>query len=103
MIPPLLFFPLIENAFKHGIGSNPEDKKIGLTFTMEGNRLFFMIRNAKGRIHNEFQKKKKGGIGIENVRKRLDLLYPDKHSMKVLDKEDSFEVEITIENVDVVN
>lgn len=99
LIPPLLFFPLIENAFKHGIGSNPENREISLKFEINENRLFFTIKNSKGSSLSMIQKQKKGGIGIENVRKRLALLYPEMHKMEVINKEDSFEIIVVIDKL----
>lgn len=99
LIPPLLFFPLIENSFKHGIGSNPTNREIFLKFELLENKLTFRIKNSKGTTQSAIQKKKKGGIGIENVRKRLALLYPESHKMEVIDTEDTFEINVEIENM----
>ncbi|NOY36287.1 MAG: GHKL domain-containing protein [Chlorobi bacterium] len=103
LIPPLLFVPLIDNAFKHGISSNPEKKCISLTIEIFKNRLCFSLVNSKGSIKNGIKGKTKGGIGIQNVRKRLELLYPDNHKMKVVDSEGKFEVEIIIDKFNTKN
>ena len=97
-IPPLLFVPLIENAFKHGIGSLPKSKSISLTIKIYDNTFFFSIENSKGLISDSFKNTTKGGIGIANVKKRLELLYPNSHKIKLINNDDKFSVEILINN-----
>lgn len=97
-IPPLLFVPLIENAFKHGIGSQPAHKYISITMEISNKNFCFKLKNSKGVISHSNNHSEKGGIGLENVRKRLELLYPDSHQMIVTDTKDCFDVEILIED-----
>ena len=96
LIPPLLFIPLVENAFKHGIGSNPTIKYISLTIEIIDDKLIFRLVNSKGIFENKNKNYNKGGIGIENVTKRLALLYPGLHNIRVTDKDDNYEIEIVI-------
>jgi len=102
-VPPLLFFPLLENAFKHGIGSHPQIRRIVMKIELEGNRLLFQIENSKGNLPKGLYYKKKGGIGIENIRKRLNLLYPSTHTMVVTENEESFLVEIQIDDIKLIS
>jgi len=95
LIPPLLFVPLVENAFKHGLGSLPEKKRLSLTIKIESGTFVFKIENSKG-LAPSSNKTSKGGIGINNVKKRLELLYPNRHSIIVEDGEKDFKVEILI-------
>jgi LytS/YehU family sensor histidine kinase len=86
-IAPVILLPLTENAFKHGI--QPEHKcLVKIRLIMEGNRLIFNIKNTF------FPKTKalitEKGIGIENVKKRLLLTYPNRHEFKHEIKEDYF-------------
>ncbi len=103
LVPPLLFVPLIENAFKHGIGSHPKNKYISLTIETHEDTFYFNLRNSKGGSLKPIKNNTKGGIGIENVRKRLKLLYPEGHEMVLTNKEGSFEVEIIINNLNKNN
>ena len=103
LIPPLLFFPLIENSFKHGIGSNPIKREVFLKLEMHENELSFNIKNSKGNHQIMRQNKKRGGIGIKNVKKRLALLYPDTHVFQIVDKEGTFEVNVRIENINLMH
>jgi len=99
LIPPLLFIPLIENAFKHGIGSHPDDMYISLTMEIHKDNFRFKLENPKGAEVKTNKKDKKGGIGIENVRKRLNLLYPMSHELTVSNNADNFNVEIIINDL----
>lgn len=94
-IAPLLFVPFIENAFKHGI-SNREKSFIEISMTIDGDSIYFRCSNSihtgreAGAIGN------KGGIGLENVKKRLSLLFPAKHDLKIAKSEKQFDVILQI-------
>ncbi len=91
-IPPLLFTSFVENAFKHGI-SYQESSYIEITFLYESGQLFFIIKNSNPGI-----KKEQGpsGIGIENSRKRLDLIYGDRYALNIVDGKKEFTVTLKI-------
>jgi LytS/YehU family sensor histidine kinase len=94
-IPPLLFISFVENAFKHGISYREKSFiHIGLSIEKEG--LTFRCSNSLVRS-TENSKPEHSGIGMENVNKRLALLYPDKHQLKVERKETSFDIELKID------
>jgi hypothetical protein len=93
-IAPLLMIPFIENSFKHGSSKMLKDPKVKLSITVKGNDLIFFICNNKpthGVLANG-----KSGVGLMNVKKRLDLLYPDRHELKIQSTEDTFSVSMTI-------
>ncbi|SEA68061.1 GHKL domain-containing protein [Flavobacterium gillisiae] len=93
-IAPLLFISLIENAFKHGVSATKESQ-ISITMTVENKKVLFLIEN------NNFPKKtddKSGsGIGLQNLKKRLELLYPNKHFFETTVKNNYFLVTLEIE------
>ncbi len=101
LIQPLLFQPLVENAFKH-VGGNYE---IHFNITLKENEVIFFVRNSvcdvdgnKGTntdVNGTPLKPK--GIGIENLRRRLNLLYPDKHKLTIGRHSNVFEAELRIE------
>lgn len=93
-LPPLLFIPLIENAFKHGI-SYREKSFIKITMKIIDDEIRFACMNsiANGKEENE---KVHNGIGLENVSKRLNLLFPGKHDLKITRSEKTFEVLLEI-------
>ncbi|MCI4671665.1 MAG: histidine kinase [Bacteroidia bacterium] len=92
-ITPMLFIPFFENAFKHG---NIEDVKNGWLrskLSFKDQQLIFSISNS---LKKEYKKYEKGGVGLENIRQRLVLLFPDRHHLQIAEKEDQFDVNLTI-------
>lgn len=87
---PLLFQPLLENAFKYVGG----DYWIHANLIAEDNRICFTIENATGVAYET--RSGKSGIGIENLKRRLELLYPDRHALIIESKEGSFNAELTV-------
>jgi LytS/YehU family sensor histidine kinase len=96
IISPLLLIPFIENCFKHGIGLSSKDNVIDIKIDMTESRILLVARNniAPQRINPAA---KKSGTGIENVKKRLELLYPGKHDLKIETSEKEFVVNLSIE------
>jgi hypothetical protein len=94
MIPPLLFIPFIENAFKHG--SKSVSDKIVIEVAITGANIRFYCRNAKRELTDTEQRMDKG-IGIGNIRRRLELLYPGMHRLEIDDKADHYAVTLTIQ------
>lgn len=87
-VPPLLFIPFIENAVKH----NPEnDSFVEIVFKKTGNKLCFTCVNPKPKSHHA---KKEGGIGLVNIRKRMDLLFGHDYRLDLKDESDFFKVEM---------
>lgn len=96
-IAPLLFIPFIENAFKHGCNRQLNHSFIKINFDIEKQGVIkFCIENTK-EDKDYLKDTKYSGIGIENVKKRLILLYPEKHSLKISDNQNVFKVELIIE------
>ena len=91
-IEPLLLMPFVENAFKHGVLNNP-DTPAEVKLVVKPGELIFTCKNKI----NNFQKDPGSGIGLENVRRRLDLLYPDKHTLDVLKEEGNFSVRLFLD------
>ena len=90
-IPPLMLISFIENAFKHGV-SYQHKSFIEIKVVVEGDRLCFTCRNSKADMPNE----EKGGVGLANVRKRLDLLYDHNYTLRINDEADIYTVELNI-------
>lgn len=93
-IPPLLLITFVENAFKHGV-SYQNDSFIEIHLTAENGRLQFCCRNSKAQEANQEQ----GGVGLENVRKRLNLIYGDDYSLNIQNDNDTYNVDLTIKNI----
>ena len=88
-IAPMLFLPYVENAFKHGV-SSVESSTISIELSIEDNVLEMMVKNS---IFNEhvIVADTYGGIGLSNTKRRLDLLYPEKHTFYAGKDEDTNE------------
>ena len=94
-LPPLLFIPFVENAFKHGVSyRSPSFIEIGME--VSENRIRFITRNSI-RKSGHLNEEEYSGIGLENVRKRLNLLFPQRHQLTINEKDDVFEVDLVLE------
>jgi two-component system LytT family sensor kinase len=92
-IAPLLFIAFIENAFKYA-GSDEKENYVNISFQKEDDILFFRSLNTKEiSINNSIEHK---GIGITNAKRRLALLYPQKHELTIRDNDDLYEVILKI-------
>ena len=92
LVPPLLFIPFVENAVKHSADANMS--YIRLSFKTTDNRLHFTCRNSKPlqpRKRNEFS-----GLGLVNIKRRLELLYDEKHSLNIQEDNASYNVHLII-------
>ena len=94
-ISPLLLIPFVENSFKHGSSKMLTHPKVELSIIIEGAQLIFVLRNNKPNSHTQECQSNKGGIGLKNTAKRLQLLYPDKHNLKIESTDTSFSVYMT--------
>lgn len=92
-LPPLLFIPFVENAVKHNSDSGA---KVDMKFTINRRNLIFECENTKTK---EMVNRQVGGLGLSNIRRRLELLYPDSHVLKIYDEDDSFKIVLTIYNL----
>ena len=88
-ITPLLFLPLVENAFKHGEKGNEMEAFVHITMDCLDNEIVFKLSNKKGEVDELFNKKS-GGVGLDNLQKRLKLAYPEKHEFVVADGVEDF-------------
>jgi len=95
-IAPLLLIPLIENAFKHGPAKEKGASFISIALKVDSDKLTFIVENS-------YKKQKstssiRSGIGLENVKKRLELLYSGRHSLAIDDMDSTFSVSLTLMN-----
>ena len=93
-IAPLLFISLIENAFKHGVSSG-RDSRIDISLTTDDNLLTFVCENTN--FPKTDTDRSGSGIGIENTRRRMDLIYKDKYTWKQSLEDNIYQVKITIQ------
>lgn len=91
-IAPMILIPFVENAFKHGL-SQSHDSPIRFNLDIRGQNLFFKSANKifVGQVKDET-----GGIGIQNVKRRLELIYPKNHTLTIQQIEEEYIVELEI-------
>ena len=88
-VTPLLFLPLVENAFKHGVSNAVEDSWIHIDISLKKKTLVFKVENSV--IKEKFASNDFGsGLGLENLKRRLEILYPNRHELKVMDDDCSY-------------
>jgi len=90
-IPPFILIPFVENTFKHANLKNPKERAVIKLYSEKEHLIFY----AKNEISHQ-NKDQVGGIGLENIRKRLELIYGEKHELKITENE-SFEVILKLE------
>ncbi|WP_353722017.1 histidine kinase [Dyadobacter sp. 676] len=96
-IAPLLILPLVENAFKHGASEQIGQAWINMDLRIRNNALKFKISNSKPETAVHDDRPHHVSIGLANVRKRLEILYPAAHNLKIMDEEDVFAVILEID------
>ncbi len=92
-ITPLMLIVFIENAFKHGLETNNKQSWLNVTATTNGSQFTFICENSILRTETD----KEQGIGLENVRKRLNLQYKDQHSLTIENHLDRFCVSLIMD------
>ena len=88
-ITPLVLISFVENAFKHGIATDIEHP-ISIILNLSSGKLFFQVINKKSTMNKDIT----GGIGLQNVQRRLDLLYKDRYKLIIDDKNDIYNCEL---------
>jgi hypothetical protein len=94
-IAPLMFIPFLENAFKHGLSQQIKSGFVRIHVLVEEDVLHFQIENSTTSLHDSTYHR--GGIGLENVRRRLEILYPDAYDMSISESADTYTVTLTLQ------
>ena len=95
-IEPMLLIPFVENAFKHGLGMVP-NPYIEIRLGVRERHLRFFVGNNYSLVRSS--KDKSSGIGLDNVRNRLDLLYPGKYTLEISDGDGVYKVDLKMDLV----
>jgi sensor histidine kinase YesM len=95
-IAPMLLIPFIENSFKHGLSGGEKSAFIHIRLKIDAGRLEFEAVNSMGEP-DPLDPDRRKGIGIENTRQRLELLYPGRHSLMISREENRFGVNLKIQ------
>lgn len=93
-ISPLLLLPFVENAFKHGVQEEEKEGFVSIILCKVKDELTLEVNNSISKI-----KENTGGIGLINVKKRLAILYPEKHKLEIQNNGEIYQVSLTLEMV----
>lgn len=94
LIAPMLLIPFVENAFKHGIDATRKDNYVEIQISLKDTHFKMVIQNSKSLLKSQQNQSIK--IGQENARKRLQLIYPNAHKLKVKETEMAYSLTLTI-------
>ncbi len=97
-IAPLLLFPFVENSFKHGASKKTNEVWIKIRITSNLHQLKFEVENNR-QVDHSVNPNTAGGVGLENVQKRLDILYPKQHTLTIRSDDATFSVHLIINQV----
>ena len=97
MVAPFIFLPFIENAVKHGANLDNEST-IKIELNIKGDQIDFFVENDVPKQKSNIPQ---GGIGLTNVRRRLELLYPARHQLDIKEQGGKFQVRLTLKDQDL--
>jgi len=92
-ITPLIFITFLENAFKHGVNNSNPKAWVNVSIQVDGNECIYKVENS---IPEKSDLHEKSGIGLQNVKRRLDLSYPTQYTLVSEDKKDVYLVQLTL-------
>ncbi len=95
-IAPLMFIPFLENSFKHGLSNQIDRGYVAAKLISKSDEIYFYIENSKPERLISPETRRVGGIGLVNVRRRLNLLYPDQYELNIKETPKSYAVELKV-------
>lgn len=96
-ISPLILLSIVENAFKHGASGDIDQPKIDIAISDDEHSIYCKVWNTKSQYIGELNDAYKKGIGLSNLKRQLNLIYPDKYQLSVNDQPDSFSLSLQLE------
>jgi two-component system, LytTR family, sensor kinase len=96
-IAPLIILPFVENCFKHGASEDLQQSWVKVTIDSHPDHVVIKVENSKSADNHSNPVQNYEGIGIQNVKRRLDLLYPGRHELKIMNGEETFLVILSIQ------
>jgi LytS/YehU family sensor histidine kinase len=94
-IAPMMLNPFVENAFKHGV-SLQHPSWIYITLTLDATKLYFKVHNSLHPKKDYDPEENSSGVGLANVKKRLQLIYPNRHTLDIQQSDKDFFVSLTL-------
>ncbi|MCB0579066.1 MAG: histidine kinase [Phaeodactylibacter sp.] len=96
-IAPLMFIPFLENSFKHGLSNQISTGFVNIRLRAEGKKVHFFIENSKPDAPPKQDSRRSGGIGLVNIHRRLNLLYPNQYELEIEDSPRSYAVNLKLD------
>ncbi|NNE29722.1 MAG: histidine kinase, partial [Saprospiraceae bacterium] len=96
-VAPLMFIPFLENSFKHGLKNQIDPGFVDIKMVIDTGTINVHIENSKSQSLPAQINKRSGGIGLKNVRRRLNILYPNKHELNISENPKTYSVDLKIE------
>ncbi|MTI20645.1 sensor histidine kinase, partial [Fulvivirga sp. RKSG066] len=97
MIAPMLILPFVENSFKHGVSGETDEAWVSINLAIKDETLTLKVDNSKSGLVTKDEQQYKEGIGLTNVKRRLELLYEDKYDLKIMDTDESYLVVLKLD------
>lgn len=95
-IAPLMFIPFLENSFKHGLSNHISKGFVNMKLQVDQNQVHFFIENSKADTPPRQDSRPSGGIGLVNIHRRLNLLYPNQYQLDIEDSPRAYAVDLHI-------
>jgi two-component system, LytTR family, sensor kinase len=95
-LAPMLLLPFVENAFKHGVSKVRKNASIRIFLDIAGDTMNFSVRNSRSMLVVNDVSGYSEGIGLKNVKRRLELLYPEKHQLTIEQTDDEYSIHLRI-------
>lgn len=95
-IAPMLFIPFVENSFKHGLNASTHQGYVHIDIAVDNNSINFSIENSKPKTP-QATKNDTPQTGLNNVKRRLELLYPGRHTLSIRDNGDSYSIKLSLD------
>lgn len=92
-IVPLILIPFVENAFKHGPDRSRNDSWVDISLRVTNDTLILSVKNG---VNHTVERPPVGGVGLQNVRRRLELHYPKRHSLDITELDNSYGIELVV-------
>jgi two-component system, LytTR family, sensor kinase len=96
-IAPLLILPFVENSFKHGVSNQLLKGWVRIDISVQENTLIVKVENSKTTDDIRKMIRPASGIGLQNVKKRLELIYPGRYQLQLIDEEETYLVILKLE------
>jgi len=92
----MMFIPFLENSFKHGVNNQIEHGFVNILLEIDDHHINFHIENSKADTLPTQTHKRSGGIGLVNVKRRLNIIYPNQHKLNILDNPNTYAINLDV-------